>query len=377
MEIADVRLVSLTDGLWKPWTHVLVETRDGLVGVGQASADLDYRAKETHLEVVEDRFAGADPTDLGALHDRAERVPGSLLGLFPGIELACWDLAGKHYGAPVHALLGGTHRDELRAYANRWYGGCETPGEWADAAEEVVDAGYGGMKLNPFEDEFTTISNPGLGMVADRFAAIRDRIGPDPELFVEMHSRFTTAEAIRIGERLEAFDPGWFEAPVRSSNPADYREVREALSTPVASDGAGAHGPEEAFEFLSSRALDIVQPDPVVSGLWTSLQTAIVADAAGALVGPHAAAGPVSLAADVHLGAAIPNFLIQETDEFTHPDWVDDVVSAPVAVEDGAIPVPDDPGLGIEFDEAAARERAGTLERMHDIGSGDFKQSFE
>lgn len=384
MEITDIRGYVLTDDLWKPWLLVVVDTDAGVSGVGQVDTNTDFAAKEAHLAKIREWFVGKDPLNVEALRVQSQEAPWGLnelnRSLFSGLEIACWDITGKHHGVPVHDLLGGKVRDEVRAYANRWYGGLETPEEWADGAEEVVDAGYDAMKFNPFEDVFRTISNEALRRVEDRLAAIRNRIGADPDLLIEGHGRMTPAAAIEAGRAMEAYAPTWFEAPILpTQGPEALREVRTAIDIPVADDIASTESKFTAFEYLSKRALDIIQPDPIlIGGLRETQYVGQMADAAAVMTCPHAAAGPVSLCANVHVSAVLPNFMLQESDTFTRPEWLEDVIDSPLRFSDGYIEVPDEPGIGITFDEAAATEYAdGSFENEHDIFSGSFSESFE
>jgi len=383
MEITDIRNYVLTDELWKPWFIVVVETDTGLTGVGQAEANTDAKATSAHVEKFQEWFCGRDPLNIEGLRTASQETPWGLWRLnqtlLSAIEIACWDIKGKHHGVPVADMLGGTVRNTVKAYANRWYGGCDTPEEWADAAVSVVEAGFDALKFDPFEGATREISNEALQEVENRVMAIREAVGPSAELFIEGHGRFSPTTAIRIGRRLEPYNIGWFEAPVHAhQGPDAFREVREALSIPIADDMAATDSKFEAFDFISARAVDIIQPDPIiVGGLRETQYIAQMADAAAIQTCPHAAAGPISLTANVHVSAAIPNFKIQEADNFTHPDWIDDVIETPLVVEDGQIPVPETPGLGIEFDEAAATAHTGEITTEHDVHSASFQKSFE
>jgi galactonate dehydratase len=386
MEITDIRVYPLRDDLWNPWCIVTVHTDEGIRGVGEAGglwANTDMGAKEAHVEKFKEWFVGENPLHIEGLRASLQETPWGLSrlnqALFSGMEIACWDIAGKYRDAPVHELLGGQIRDELRAYANGWYDGLETPEEWADGAAEVVDRGYTAMKFDPFERAFRDITNADLELALDRLGAIREAVGPGPDLLIEGHGRFTPAEAIRVGRRMEEYNPTWFEAPVQPhQGPAAFREVREALSIPIADDLASIQSKFNAFDFISQRAIDIIQPDAGnIGGMREVQYVAQMADAASIQTCPHAAAGPVTMCAAVHVDAVIPNFKIQEGfNEYTRPDWVADVISDPIEIRDGFIAVPDEPGLGIEFDADAAREHAGNPMPDHNFMAEDFKDTY-
>lgn len=386
MEITAIEAYPLRDDLWNPWCIVTVDTDAGIRGVGEAGglwANTDLDAKVTHVEKFEEWFVGDDPRRIEHLRRKSQERPWGLSrlnqALFSGMEMACWDIVGKHHDIPVHEALGGKTRSELRAYANGWYDGLETPAEWADGAADVVSRGYDAMKFDPFEEAFRDIHNDHLELALERIRAIREEVGPGVDLLIEGHGRLTPGEAIRVGKRMEEYNPSWFEAPIQpTQGPKAFREVREALSIPIADDLASIQSKFNAFDYISERAIDIIQPDAGnIGGLREIQYVANMADAASIFTAPHAAAGPVSMCAAVHLDAVIPNFKIQEGfNEFTRPDWVADVFDDPIEIEDGTITVPDEPGLGIGFDADAAREHAGNPMPDHDFMAPEFKDTY-
>jgi galactonate dehydratase len=386
MEIRDITAYPLTEDLWNPWCVVTVETADGRRGVGEAGglwANTDLHAKVEYAEKFDEWLRGMDPRNIEALRVKALETPWGesrlARALFSGVEMACWDLAGKDAGKPVHELLGGAIRTELPAYANGWYDGLETPEEWGEGAADVIDRGYSALKFDPYENSVRDISNDELQLALDRVAAIREAVGEGPALMIEGHARLTPAEAIKIGSHLEEYNPTWFEAPVQAhQGPAAFREVREALSIPVADDLASIGNKFEAFEFIAERAIDVIQPDAANAGGLREVQyIAQMADAASIQIAPHAAGGPVAMCATVHLDAVLPNFKIQEGfNEFTRPDWVPSVIDDPVSIEDGTIDVPTEPGLGIEFDADRAREHDRNPMPDHNFLSSEFKDTY-
>lgn len=379
MEITDIKLYPLRDGLALPWGIVVIETDEGIRGIGESGGlwgNNDIEAKSTHLNAkVRDQFVGTNPLRVEKIRvdfgDSTGRLSQALLS---GIEIACLDITGKHYGVPVHQVLGGKIRDSVRAYANGWWGGLSTPEEVARGAERVVERGYDAVNFSPFEHADRTISNEEQRTVAERVGAVREAVGPDVDIIVEGHARLTPKEAIRIGRKMEEYNPLWYEAPIRSTcGPRAFREVREALTMNIADDLASIESKFDAFPYISNEALDIIQPDPGnVGGLSEIKYIGQMADAASILVCPHSAGGPVHLCASVHVDAVLPNFMIQEAfTDFARPNWVNDVFDTPIEVEAGKIEVPDDPGLGIEFDESAAREHTDDKLSRRDMTRGE------
>jgi len=256
----------------------------------------------------------------------------------------------------------------------------ETPAEWANGAADVVDRGYGALKFDPYEESVRDISNDETRLALDHIGAIQEGIGDDPDLMIEGHARLTPAEAIKIGSQLEQYNPTWFEAPIQAhQGPAAFREVREALAIPISDGLASIESKFDAFDYISERAIDVIQPDAAnVGGLREVQYIAQMADAASISVAPHAAGGPVGMCATVHLDAVLPNFKIQEGfNEFTRPDWVSSVINDPVTTEDGTIEVPTELGLGIEFDAERAREHDCNPMPDHNFLSSEFKDAYD
>lgn len=387
MEIRSIESYPLRDDLWNPWCIIVVETDTGIRGIGEAGAlwaNTDLDAKVAHVEKLNEWFVGMDPRRVEALRMKSQETPWGLSRLnqamLSGLEMACWDIIGKHHGIPVHEALGGKVRDEVRAYANGWYDSLHSPEEFADGARDVIDRGYDAMKFDPFETAVRDITNDELALAADRMAAMRTAIGDSPDLIVEAHARFTPAEAIKVGQRLAEYDPLWLEAPVQAhQGPAAFREVREALSYPISDDLASIEDKFTAMDFIADRALDVIQPDVAnVGGLRETQYIGHMADARSIFIAPHAAGGPVGLTACIHVDAVLPNFKIQEGfEEATRPAWVSDVIETPITVEDGRITVPDDPGLGIEFDPEAARDHDCNPMDDHNFLDPDFKETYQ
>jgi galactonate dehydratase len=186
-------------------------------------------------------------------------------------------------------------------------------------------------------------------------SAVRAAIGPDAELFIEMHGRFAVHTAIDLCHRLAPYRPGWFEEPVPPENMSALAEVRRAVA-PLGIPVAAGERLSTRFLFLdlfSRRAVDIIQPDVChAGGIAETRKIAAMAEAHYMPVAPHNACSPVGTMASIHLAVATPNFKIQETfDDMVEP-WVRDaVIDRPVA-RDGCFALPDKPGLGVDLDEA-------------------------
>jgi galactonate dehydratase len=285
-----------------------------------------------------------------------------------GIEFACWDILGKSLGVPVHALLGGKMRDRVRVYANGWYTGPRTPEGYAERARQVVDMGFAALKLDPFGDAYHHLASDEERKVRAIMEAVRDAVGPDVDIMVEGHDRFTVGSALEIARWLEPIRPRWFEAPVLSDDVDALVAVARNSPVPVAA-GERFHTITEFSRLLARDCVDFVQPEPLkIGGIWRTIQVASMAEAHHADLAIHNASSPVKTVIAAHLCAVIPNIFIQECfDQFLEP-WVNGLFQGMASVQDGYLAIPDRPGLGIELNEDAAGE--------HPYGPDNFLRLF-
>src|SRR4051794_22125575 len=176
------------------------------------------------------------------------------------VELACWDIVGQALGQPVHRLLGGAVRERIRAYGNGWYTVEREPAEFAAAARAVVDRGYRALKLDPFGAGHLELDRDERLRSVALVEAVRDAVGPDVDVLVEMHGRFTPAVAISLARDLEPFAPGWIEEPVPPENLRALAKVSERVNIPLAT-GERLHKRYDFRELFQVQAPDGDQPD--------------------------------------------------------------------------------------------------------------------
>jgi galactonate dehydratase len=357
MRLADFKTFIVHDG-YRNFVFLKLYADDGTVGVGEGTVEWNERAAEACIRQTCGRIMGVDPFRTEALWERLYRDSywrNDLIinSAISAIDQACWDLKGKRLGLPVHALLGGPRRERLRAYANAWYWGCSTPDEFARAARRVGAEGYSALKWDPFGDADTTMTPRAMAAAVDNVAAVREAVGPDVDVCIEVHGRLAPAWAIEMARRLAPFRPLFYEEPVPVENAAALARVARAIAIPVAT-GERLCTKFAFQEILRLEAVDVIQPDLCHAGGLTEVKKiAALAEAHYVQVAPHNASGPIGTAAAVHLDAAIPNFLIQEF-FVAQASWIEDVVEGGPRVERGEIVVPDRPGLGVELHEAAA-----------------------
>ena len=350
---------------WRDLTFVKVETDEGITGYGEARA---LNRTETLLgylkETVPRHILGHDPFDIELLVQRLGRGDFGRAGevVMTGmavLEIACWDIIGKALGQPVYRLLGGAVRDRIKAYANGWYKVERTADEFHQAAKRAVGRGYHALKFDPFGAGFYEMERSEKTRVVSLVEAVRDAVGPDVEMLIEMHGRFNPATAIELAREIAPFKPSWFEEPVPPENLAALKKVSDAiapLGVPIAT-GERIHSPFEYRELFELQASDIIQVDIThYGGLSNAKKLAGWADAYYMLVAPHNVGGPVSTAACLHFGACTTNFKIQEHFNDFDEDYIRLAAAGVPDVVDGYFSLPNGPGLGIEVNEDVIRE---------------------
>ena len=348
---------------WKNWLFVRLDTdTPGLYGLGEGTLNAFAKTVEAAVHELAPRYEGMDPFQVETIYQRMTRDVYSeggqiQMNAVAAIEVACWDIIGKATGHPIYDLLGGRYHATLPAYANGWYAGPRTPESFAERAAEVVGMGYRALKFDPFGAAWRTMPPAERRLALDIVRAVRETVGPDVQIMIEGHARFSVAEAVWVGERLAEFEPAWFEEPTHHLHVSSTIEVARKISVPVAT-GESLTSPQQFAELLAHDAVHILQPEPNnLGGLWRARQVCAMVDAHYGVVAPHQAQGPLSTATCVQLGACTPNLLVQELFDEFNVEWEREIVSPPVRVVNGAIVVPDEPGLGVDLNWAELGKR--------------------
>lgn len=280
---------------------------------------------------------------------RDQGQKGLTVTAISGVDIALWDLRGRHFEVPVHVLMGGPLRREVKAYATGTY--RRGDGEPLDyICEEVagyVREGFSAVKLKI-----------GFGVVEDLalIEAVRETIGAKTGLMLDANHGFDIIEAIELGHKAAKYDIGWFEEPVVPDELSSYEEVKARQPIPVA--GGECEFTRWGFrEILTRRAIDIIQPDTCAAGGLSECQKiADMATAFGVRYVPHVWGTGIGLAAALQLLAVLPNTPPRHTplepmlefDRSEHP-FRQAVMKSEIEHEDGVVAVPNGPGLGIEI----------------------------
>ncbi len=360
MKVTQLETFLANAGL-RNYLFVRLRTDTGLTGVGEASLEWQEKTVQTLLhEWVERRVLGADPFDVEALVGRLVRDQyqggATVMTAISGVEIALWDLIGKACGQPVYRLLGGRCHRRLPAYANGWYGGARTPGEYAELARGVVERGYRAMKFDPFGTAWKEMTAAQMDEAERVVAAVRRAVGDGVGLMIEVHGRLSVGCAVEMGRRLAPYRPAWYEEPVTPNSLDLLREVKQALPFPVAA-GERLYTLEDFQRLAALRACDVAQPDLAhCGGLWVGKKIAALAQAQDVRLAPHCSVGPVALCAALHFGWATPHVVAQENFAEYDVPWRNELVCGWDPVRRGEFVLPEGPGLGIELNvEACAR----------------------
>jgi len=370
MKITSIRTHVLAATLSQPFAYsrawydtrmamiVEVQTDSGLVGWGESYGPAWMTSAV--VRTVAPWLVGQDPlcTDLiwqeiyARLRDHGQK--GVVIQGLSGIDIALWDIKGKHFGVPACRLMGGPLRATVQAYATGLY--RRKSGDpvhyLAEEAAGYVAEGFKAVKLKV-----------GFGIEEDVRVtrAVRQAIGPDIGLMVDANHAYDTVAAIRLGRQIEQYDIGWFEEPVPPEDLAGHLAVKAALTIPIA--GGECEFTRFGFrDLLVAHALDILQPDTCAAGgLSECKKIADMAVAFGARYNPHCWGTGIAIAASLQLLAVLPAHTppslavtapTLEFDRTEHPIR-QAILTTPIEHVGGIVRVPDGPGLGIEIDRDA------------------------
>ena len=383
---ADIYEVSLTNEKYRSiWNLIILRlwTDAGIYGLGEVGLAYGVGQKAglgMLQDIVPRLILGQDPFHVNAHWHRMYQSTfwgkggGPVVyGAMSAIDCALLDIKGKALELPMYDLLGGKTRDQVRVYANGWFidtSGpvlipCVTPEEYGEAAARTVAEGYNALKYDPMMiDEHGKGSNPGRildrkreNLAVERVRAVRDAVGPDVDICVEIHGNLGTTSAIRLGQRLEEFDPMFFEEPVDPMNVKSMKKVSRKVNIPIAG-GERLYTRYQFRPFIEEQALDILQPDVGLAGGPTELKRiAEYGEVYNLSVQPHNCGGPICTAASVQVDASINNFIIQEWFPYRNEIFysiVDDAFENQVV--NSHFTVPDRPGLGLNLNETVIKQ---------------------
>ncbi len=396
LKITDMRFADI-DGAPKRCTLIKLYTNQGIVGYGEVR-DASSR---TYAAMLKSRILGENPCNVEKIFRRIKQFGGDSrqAGGVCGIELACWDIAGKAWGVPVWQLLGGKFRDKIRIY-------CDTDSEGGgrDMGKALADRmkqGYTFLKMDlgiellinvpgalsaplgflekmkeykktvfstphgsidpramrgEAYDLFNTahpftgihITETGLDYLENYMAECRAVTGYEIPIAIDHLGHIPLEDCIKLAKRLEKFNLAWMEDPVPWQMTNQYVRLAQSTTTPIGT-GEDMYLKESFKPLLESGALAVVHPDLLTAGgIMETKKIGDMAEEYGVQMSIHMAESPIACMAAVHVAAATRNFMALEVHSVDVPWWAD-LIKPSLKIENGYIAVPDKPGLG--FDE--------------------------
>lgn len=373
MKITDIAIHILSTPLSEPFAFsqgwvtkrstmiVEISTDEGITGWGEslchglqppevAGAIVEYSLKPLII--------GKDPFDVEVLwetmynHTRPYGQGGAVLNAMSSVDIALWDLIGKALNKPIYKLLGGAYRLEVVPYATGFYrvAGKSYPEAAVEEAHQHLEKGFKAMKLKT-----------GFGVEEDitYIMTVREAIDPDIKLMVDANCAYNSSTARKILYEVEPAKLYWFEEPLAPEDLEGYKELKGLSSTFIAS-GENLFGNIGYRDWVSRRALDVLQPDLCSAGGFTACKhISVLANTWNMMVNPHVWGSGIGLAASLQYLATIPPAPLSlqpvepmlEYDQSLHP-FRQELIFGGIQMKDGKVAIPDAPGIGVEINRS-------------------------
>lgn len=353
------------------WLFVRIDTDAGISGWGEGSLQYKDAALEAEINDFGRYLMGKDPRRIEhiwtSLYRRVTWSGGAVtMSAIAAIDLALWDIKAKALGVPVYELAGGPTRDSIRTYANGWY---ETsyepvpgsPGELraspemhAEAATKLKAEGWPALKFYPFGGP-QVITPERITAGVNLVRAVREAVGPEMEIAIDVRARLDPWSAGRVAQRLEEFDIAWLEEPILYDNAKAFGAFARSVNVPV-STGEQLYSRWEFEPLLEENAVRILQPDICHCGGFSEiLKIAHAAETHHVSVAPHNSNGPISTLASIHFDMSVSNAFMQEI-FVSFFDRYNQILTNPLVIENGEARPPEGPGWGSDINEDALRE---------------------
>ena len=380
LKITDMRIAMVSKGGSRGIPVIRLDTNQGISGWGEVRDG----GSKTYALILKNRIVGENPCNVDKVFRKIKQFGhhARQAGGVCGVEMALWDLAGKAYNVPAYQMLGGKFRDKVRIYADTTM--SPDPKVYAERMKERMAGGLTYLKMdlgirlvadkpgtltkplglglndvNNIQHMFTGIevTDKGIQMMADYVAAVREGIGMEVPLAADHFGHIGVNSCIRLGKALEPYNMAWLEDMIPWQYTELWKKITDSIDVPTLT-GEDIYLKEPFKVLCENHAVDIIHPDLASSG--GLLETKKIGDMAqeyGVAMAMHFAGTPISFFANVHCAAATENFIALEHHSLDTPFW-DDLVTGPVKpiVQNGFIPVPETPGLGVELNEEVAKE---------------------
>ena len=384
MKITDVKVILCCPG--RNFLTVKVHTDEGIYGIGDGTLNGRETAVAAYLEEhIKPCLLGRDPQNIEDtwqyLYRGAYWRRGAVtMTAISAIDMALWDIKGKISGLPVYQLLGGKSRQYVDLYA---HASGSTVKETVDHAENLVKNGFKAVRLQvaipgqketygvlgnkhdyfelqsdrPLPPEETWSTSKYLNTIEALFIEARNRLSEEIELLHDVHNRLKPIESARLGKLLEKYNLLFLEDPSVAENQEDYELIRSHTTTPLAI-GETYNSIWDCKDLIQNQLIDFIRVAATHGGGITAMRR--IADFSAIYnvkTAPHGAPdlSPICFAAHMHLNIWAPNFGIQEFVGMEN-DKLKEVFTQDFEVEQGKAFVYEAPGLGVEFNEEAAKK---------------------
>jgi galactonate dehydratase len=346
------------------WVLIRLNTSAGVTGIGEASHggrdELTVQWLRQFFELLKGRGVFDIERLRAAVEPEIARRGTPAAVAFSALEQCLWDIQGKLFGVPCYNLFGGSLRTRIRNYANiNRSTEDRSPAGFAKMAESAVRAGFDAVKLAPFDDLPSNLTDPArieeltrLGIECAR--AVRQTIGPKRDLLIDAHSRFNLERGLDLARRFEPLNLFWIEEVTPAAPLENLAAINRVAKMPTAG-GETIYGVKGFYPYIAAKAVDILMPDVKYCGGMLELKKiAALAEAAGMPVSPHGPASPVGNVVAAHLCAGLPNFLILEL-AYGEVPWRAELIDPPEQLLNGHLSLSERPGLGISLNEKTLR----------------------
>lgn len=352
------------------WLFLRIETDDGLVGWGEPVLEGHAETLAAKIAEFEDFLIGADPMKIEDIwqtlyRNGCYRGGPVLMSAMSGIDMALWDIKGKAYGQPVHALLGGAVRDRIRSYC--WIGG-DRPTALIAEARALMKAGFNACKFNVCAQLQIVDSYKKVDTIVRQLSELREAVGTEMDLAFDFHGRVHAPMAKILLQELEHLHPIFVEDAVVSAQIDAMAGLAARTSIPLVI-GERLHSRYDFKPVFEKRAAGVINPDPAhAGGISETVRIGHMAEAYDVALAPHCPLGPIALAACLQVDAICYNAFIQEQSLGIHYNQGGDLndylePQSRFKIVDGFLPIPQGPGLGITVDEGVVKKRAETGHR--------------
>lgn len=361
----------------RAFIFVQVETDEGINGWGEVTTypgPVANRSMAAYINQMGTWLKGENPANIEAIWHKLFRgmtyvgTRGATSAAISAIDIALWDIRGKVLGLPIYQLLGGPVRDRIALYCHPYK---PTSVETITAsASEIVASGFKAFKLDPMLHNLPggnegyldgEITADAEAEAMDILAAARAAAGPKTEIMIDAHGLYNVPTAVRLANKMAAYNIHWFEEPVPVESWKALKQVKEQVSVRICV-GERLHTRWDFVPIFENGLADFVMPDVTWAGGISELKKiATMAEAYYVPISPHDASGPINVIAGAQVMMTVPNFYKLEVNRYDLSGY-NVLIDQPLDIREGCLYVPDRPGLGVELSLDALRKYEVSLE---------------